>query len=98
IGIKPEYQQAMFRSFESQPRKGKAQGFGIGLSLVRSLVELHGGWIDVESETDQGATVICNLPVRPAEDIAQKDGVMSDPVEMARQLLPSADVTVDAES
>lgn len=96
IGIKPEYQQAMFRSFESRPRKGKAQGFGIGLSLVRSLVELHGGRIDVESKADQGATVICNLPVRQAEDMAQKDGENSDPAEIVHQLPPPVDVTADA--
>lgn len=97
IGIKPDYQQAMFSSFESRPRKGKAQGFGIGLSLVRSLVELHGGWIDVESEADEGATVICNLPVRQAEDVAQADGaVESNSVQMARNLLLQADKTIEA--
>ena len=49
-----------------------------------------------ESKADQGATVICNLPVRQAEDMAQKDGENSDPAEIVHQLPPPVDVTADA--
>lgn len=63
VGIDRNYQDNMFNSFESRSAKGKEQGAGIGLSLVRSLVELHDGWVEVESELNQGTKVICNLPV-----------------------------------
>ena len=63
VGIDRNYQANMFNSFESRSTRGKEQGAGIGLSLVRSLVELHDGWVEVESELNQGAKVICNLPL-----------------------------------
>lgn len=62
VGIEHAYQQNMFNSFESRATNGKEQGAGIGLSLVRSLIDLHGGWVDVESAVNQGTKVICNLP------------------------------------
>ena len=66
VGVDPSYQSNMFNSFESRSVRGKEQGAGIGLSLVRSLVELHDGWVDVESVPGQGAKVTCNLPQNEA--------------------------------
>lgn len=40
-------------------------GTGLGLSIVRSVVELHGGRVDVESELDQGTTFALRLPLEP---------------------------------
>jgi signal transduction histidine kinase len=37
-------------------------GAGLGLSLVKGLVELHGGWVFVESEPGRGARFSCHLP------------------------------------
>ncbi len=71
VGIDRNYQVNMFKAFESRPTNGKEQGAGIGLSLVRSLVELHDGWVEVESELNQGAKVICSLPVNV---IAESNG------------------------
>ena len=62
VGIDHAYQQNMFKTFESRAASGKEQGAGIGLSLVRSLIGLHGGWVEVESAVNQGTKVICNLP------------------------------------
>lgn len=66
VGIDRNYQANMFKAFEARPTKGKEQGAGIGLSLVRSLVELHEGWVDVESEPNRGTKVICNMPQNKA--------------------------------
>lgn len=64
IGIPREDQERVMQSFErgAEPRSGRT-GAGLGLSLVKSFVELHGGRVDIESEPDKGTTVICRLPV-----------------------------------
>lgn len=68
VGIDRNYQTNMFNPFESRSPKGREQGAGLGLSLVRSLVELHDGWVDVESELNQGTKVICNLPLNVTDE------------------------------
>ena len=39
-------------------------GLGIGLSLVKSFIELHGGRIELKSEPGKGTVVICRLPAK----------------------------------
>jgi len=48
------------RRLQEQPR------FGLGLTVVRGLVELHGGHLELESEPEQGTTVTVVLPTRGA--------------------------------
>ena len=65
IGIPPEEQARVFDMFSQVSRNmGRAQGgIGIGLSLVRSLVEMHGGRIAVDSAgADQGTRFTLTLP------------------------------------
>lgn len=57
-----------FRQVDSSLRK-KSEGSGIGLSLVKSLVELHGGSISLESEWGKGSEFIVELPARQIDDI-----------------------------
>ena len=47
-------------------------GAGLGLSLVKSLVELHGGTVEISSKPDRGTRVVCRLPV--AADMAVAAG------------------------
>ena len=66
IGIKPEDQARIFNTFEQADGsvKKKYKGTGLGLSLVKKLVELHGGQIQVESEGEgKGSTFHFVLPV-----------------------------------
>ena len=44
----------------------KAEGSGLGLFIVKHLVELHGGHVSIDSQPEQGATVTVRLPDRPA--------------------------------
>jgi signal transduction histidine kinase/transcriptional regulator with PAS, ATPase and Fis domain len=61
IGIALEEQSRIFEKFERG--KGDVQsGAGLGLSLVKSLIELHGGHIQIHSELNKGTTIRCCLP------------------------------------
>ena len=51
------------RFYEGDYRKFNTIGTGIGLSLTKDLVELHGGTISVESEVDQGTEFIVRIPI-----------------------------------
>lgn len=63
-GISKEKQKTLFQRFyEGDYRKFNTIGTGIGLSLTKDLVELHGGSIAVESEVDKGTEFIVALPI-----------------------------------
>jgi signal transduction histidine kinase len=57
-GMAFDQQARAFDSFESGDRRGA----GLGLALVRSFVEMHGGWVALQSEPGRGVTVTCHLP------------------------------------
>ena len=57
-GIPFHVQAHIFDRFVGRERGGP----GLGLALVKALVELHGGWVALESEPGQGATFTCHLP------------------------------------
>lgn len=64
IGIPPESQEKVFsRFYQANNSKENTTGTGIGLSLVKSLVELHKGTIAVQSATDNGSIFTVELPV-----------------------------------
>jgi signal transduction histidine kinase len=63
-GIAPEVKDRIFDWFETDSRGSQHRGPGLGLSLVRSFVELHGGTITVDSAPGQGTTVTCVFPVQ----------------------------------
>lgn len=62
-GIKPEHQATVFDRFEARAGTDRRRGAGLGLSLVKSFVELHGGWVTLESEPSVGTQVTCHLPI-----------------------------------
>jgi signal transduction histidine kinase len=64
-GIPKEHQGRIFERFERLPaeKARTREGAGIGLSLVKDLVQLHGGRIQVESEPGQGSTFTVTLPL-----------------------------------
>ena len=68
IGIAPEDQQAVFEEFRQVGRSDKkAEGTGLGLTLCREFIELHGGRIWVQGEVGQGSTFTFTVPVRHSE-------------------------------
>ena len=55
----------VFERFESRSHGSEHRGAGLGLSIVKSLVELHGGTIDFSSEEGHGTRVTVRIPERP---------------------------------
>jgi PAS domain S-box-containing protein len=68
IGISPEDAERIFERFyrAKDPRVAKITGTGLGLTLAREVVRMHGGDITVESQIDQGSTFTLTLPVKAA--------------------------------
>ena len=66
IGIAPEDHEAVFEEFRQVGRHytNKQEGTGLGLTLTRRFVELHGGRIWVESEPGKGSTFTFTIPVK----------------------------------
>jgi CheY-like chemotaxis protein len=66
-GISPEFMPYMFERYHQADASGARRkgGLGLGLSLVRQLIEMHGGHVTAESEGEgKGATFTVKLPVR----------------------------------
>src|SRR5450755_615951 len=61
-GIPPEAKDKVFEWFETDSMGSGHRGTGLGLSLVRSFVELHGGTVTIDSTLGQGTTVTCVFP------------------------------------
>jgi signal transduction histidine kinase len=65
-GIPSEVLSRVFDRFNSYEGGTRHRGVGIGLSIVRSFVELHGGRVLIDSVPGEGTTVTCIFPVRNA--------------------------------
>jgi len=67
IGIAPEDQDAIFEEFRQagSDEIRKREGTGLGLTLAKRFVELHGGRIWVESQVGKGSTFTFTLPAKP---------------------------------
>ena len=59
-GIPKDLRKHVFEPFFTTKKDGK--GTGIGLTVVKRMVEEHGGWIQVQSEEEKGTTFIMNFP------------------------------------
>src|SRR5258707_14260120 len=69
VGIRPADQERVFEKFERGDPHARESGAGLGLSLVKSLIELHGGSVSIESKPTAGATILGDLPAaQPRSD------------------------------
>ena len=66
MGIAPEFHERIFGLFNKLD--ARSEGTGVGLALVKRIIEVHGGRIWVESELGQGATFLFTLPTKPKTD------------------------------
>ena len=68
VGIPLDKQSSVLEKFEHGGKTMTRQmgaGAGLGLSLVKSFIELHGGTVDLRSEPEAGTTVTCRVPLLP---------------------------------
>ena len=67
VGIPADVLPTVFEPFEGHAGAGRRRGVGLGLSIVKSLVELHGGRIDLSSEEGVGTVATVHLPELPVQ-------------------------------
>jgi signal transduction histidine kinase/ActR/RegA family two-component response regulator len=81
-GIPAEQHERIFVEFQQAPvthAAGRPEGAGLGLTLARRFVEMHGGRLWVESEVGRGSTFIVTLPVDAgSESLPAAEGVGLD--------------------
>ncbi|MCJ8268961.1 MAG: ATP-binding protein, partial [Psychrosphaera sp.] len=84
IGIAKDQQQAVFERFVRvmDARSEQVTGAGIGLALVKELVEAHQGKIELVSELGKGTTIAVILPTVQADDNARKSVLNQEVVEL----------------
>lgn len=70
-GMPPDVASRVFDRFESHTLGTRHRGVGLGLSIVRSFVELHGGRVSLESAPGAGTRVTCTFPI--TEPTARRD-------------------------
>jgi signal transduction histidine kinase len=66
IGMTAQQQARIFERFYRADASGKIPGTGLGMSIVKEIVEIHRGRVDVQSEYGQGATFTVWLPCKSA--------------------------------
>ncbi|QGM48018.1 PAS domain-containing protein [Methylocystis heyeri] len=104
-GIPPEVLERVFDPFESNTSGSRHRGVGLGLSIVRAFMELHGGKILIDSLPGEGTTVTCVFPSpeqqapHPApQQEAEEPPPVARPVEIdAGELMRAAAYRVQAQ-
>jgi signal transduction histidine kinase/ActR/RegA family two-component response regulator/HPt (histidine-containing phosphotransfer) domain-containing protein len=87
IGIPDAKKKSIFNAFEQLETSEKTSGSGLGLSIVKYIVDLHGGAIDLRSEEGKGTKIKITLPMEVAdEDVLDASSAGVDQAEIKRDL------------
>jgi signal transduction histidine kinase len=79
VGIAPEDHERLFERFERVRFDQEVTGYGVGLWIVRRVVEAHGGSIRVESRLGEGSSFTVQLPLRSQVDAQPRTRREIDP-------------------
>ena len=90
IGMSEEFQKTLFEPFTREEKSGtnKVQGTGLGMAITKSIVDLMGGTIHVESTTGKGTRfeVVLEFPIDAEADTVQETQVPPEEEENASPL------------
>ena len=80
VGIERKDQFRIFKTFvkTADPQRPSGSSVGLGLPLVKNLIELHGGKIKVRSKPNGGTSITCIVPTRESKIIEANDNDASD--------------------
>lgn len=94
IGIPADKQSQIFKRFFQVDEMFTRQneGSGIGLSLVKSLVEMHGGAISFESKEGIGTSFVINLPLKEAPEQQQQCSILAKQAPIERINVEFSDI------
>ena len=74
-GVPADFMPLAFERFTAKGNAVGRPGAGLGLALVNRFVELHGGWVELESRNGRGTRVTCHLPRNLSKQRPEKPGV-----------------------
>jgi len=85
IGIPKEEISGLFKKFQrgSNARNMYTDGSGLGLYIVKEIIEGHGGKVWVESELNKGSVFFVSLPITPAKEINIKQSIVEEAAKEA---------------
>ena len=90
IGMSEDYQKTLFDPFTREERSGinKVQGTGLGMAITKSVIDLMGGSISVESATGKGTRfeVVLEFPIDTEADTVQKAQALPEEEETTSPL------------
>ncbi|CAM1366145.1 hybrid sensor histidine kinase/response regulator transcription factor [Tenacibaculum xiamenense] len=76
-GISREHQKNIFNKFYQEDKRGKSEGFGIGLAIVKDITDKLNGTVIVESELNEGATFKVKFPIINNKELYEDIEVVS---------------------
>ncbi len=104
VGIPQADQDRIFGRFEKAHSQTRTTGVGLGLALVKSFVEMHGGWVDLKSAPGQGTEITCVLPdhgsevlnaAMPSPALPESPGLDQPSAESLNRADPAPDLPED---
>ena len=98
IGMSPEFLKHVFEPFARESSvAGSVGGTGLGMPIVKQLIELMGGSIDISSELNEGSTFVISIPFDPAPAPRETEQAASGSALQGRRLLLVEDNDLNAE-
>ncbi len=94
-GISPAEQDLLFKPYAQLANAVPGEGTGLGLALTQKLAELHGGWVTMQSESNQGSRFTIGLPLIKEASVIQLPETQTNP-DPSSTIAPAAQIATAA--